>query len=242
MGKQPAGDVPAGARAAEHPVGGHQDAVQHDPARGAAGNPLRLHRDTIAGRVDEEHGDAGWRRRGHQHQPGLRGGEHRGLHAGQPPARTSRPAPHSPVTFPLRTLGADRRRARVVAVLLGQRGGQDDLTAPRRGVLLLRGAEPGQGTGAEHDRGQVRHRCHGAAEFGEHAALCEQAEPGTVQRLGQGGGQDPRARQVGPQGAVEPVAGLDGAHPLRRQPAVEDLAGQVRELALGLVQREVHES
>ena len=82
----------------------------------------------------------------------------------------------------------------------------------------------------------------GAAKLGEDAALREQAEPRTVQRLGQRGGQDSGARQVGPQRPVEPVACLDGAHPLWRQPAVEDLAGQVREFVFGLVQREIHES
>ena len=146
------------------------------------------------------------------------------------------PDSRQPAPSPGHRLGAGRGCRRVVPVLLGQGGGQDQLPAPRRrgpAALLVRGAEPGDRAGAEHDRGQVGDRREGAPQLGQDRALLQQAEPGPAQRFGQRGGQDAGAGQGGPQPGIEPVpAGLGRGQLLRRHLLGEDLPAEGGEFGL----------
>jgi hypothetical protein len=47
-------------------------------------------------------------------------------------------------------------------------------------ALLVRGAEPGDGAGAEHYRGEIWDRGDRAPDLGEHRALLKQAESGSA--------------------------------------------------------------
>jgi hypothetical protein len=88
----------------------------------------------------------------------------------------------------------------------------------------------------ERDRGD------GAADLDQHPAELDDAEARAVVLLGQCQAEEPGRAELGPQLAVEPVAGsLDRLEALVGGAVLEDAGGQLGGLVLLLAESEVHD-